>query len=285
MELKKEWFEPGPDGKSPFVREYEKTPHHTCTSKSISAAFRALLAESEAVELGIGDWVRLEAYSINSMPDWVGKEARIVDFDPESCDGYVRLRADGIACEFGWKHTALTLVRRAGEVDGKQEENRNGLKWFDVHLLHAQLHARNDEIVGLRAEVERWKSIADAHEQNYNMMLKRIDEVAAERDALQARVDGGVRVWSIDSKDWHVERCLADNHSATLLIDHIADPGKMVDERKGKADRRMTHAFHYYKPSRRKYIGHTQYQSNTVEWARYNDRRRTAGTIADRKGN
>jgi len=43
----------------------------------------------------------------------------------------------------------------------------------------------------LQKEVEIWKSRADAHEQNYLHMLKRIDEVVAERD-----------LWKLEAKRW-----------------------------------------------------------------------------------
>ena len=43
----------------------------------------------------------------------------------------------------------------------------------------------------LQKEVEIWKSRADAHEQNYLHMLKRIDEIIEERD-----------LWKEEAKRW-----------------------------------------------------------------------------------
>jgi len=43
----------------------------------------------------------------------------------------------------------------------------------------------------LQKEVDIWKSIADAHEQNYLHMLKRIDEIIEERD-----------LWKEEAKRW-----------------------------------------------------------------------------------
>lgn len=336
--MKKEWFEPGPDGVSPFEREYR---NHSVTPVGyrISAAFRALLAESDAYEqpaLQVGDVVRLERYESNPNGlSWFESEAHLIGTEKEITHIY----ADGTAwlsVGTSWPVSACTLVRRAGDVDKDDE----------IARLQSELHARNDEIVGLRAELEnvtatmslfqgmrdqsreyaeQYQSERDAaraeverlksecsEQQRYVLDLEsaitrketriKVLEVAndsltqyssnltAERDALQARVDGGVRVWSIDSKDWHVERCLADNHSATLLIDHIADPGKMVDERVGKADRRETSYTKAFgsggwikrdDKGRQGIIG----CFGDVAHARSNDRRKTLGTIKDRKGN
>lgn len=52
--MNKEWFEPGPDGVSPFEREMQKEWRTTNIPKGISAAFRALLA-AEVPALQVGD--------------------------------------------------------------------------------------------------------------------------------------------------------------------------------------------------------------------------------------
>lgn len=75
----------------------------------------------------------------------------------------------------------VTLIRRARETVP-----------VDNHAEIARLTAERD---AARAEVKRWKWIADAHEQGYKAMWRLIDEVAAERDALQSRIDGGVRMF------------------------------------------------------------------------------------------
>ena len=47
-----------------------------------------------------------------------------------------------------------------------------------------------DIIDDLKRERDVWKSRADAHEQNYLAMLKRIDEVVKERDEALEQLDG-----------------------------------------------------------------------------------------------
>lgn len=207
-ELKREWFEPGPDGESPFEREYyNHRGSGTIAGNAISAAFRALLAGEEATEppaLRVGDVVRLE-----DVPDatWmkhnlsvighIGKIYRIDSYNGEE------IRA-AIEPDYYWPVSALTLVRRAGEA------------------VPVDKDAKDAEIAELRAEVERWKSIADA---------------------LRARIAAGVRVCRFPSmkKSWseNLSSFPESCERGIILIDarpidqpdHIADPGKMVDER------------------------------------------------------
>lgn len=58
-ELNKEWFEPGPDGKSTFGQEFAKNSRHAgSVGECLSAAFRALgmyqaqKIENALIELG-----------------------------------------------------------------------------------------------------------------------------------------------------------------------------------------------------------------------------------------
>lgn len=127
----------------------------------------------------------------------------------------------------------------------------------EVERLQGELRHCNHMNRDLTAEVDRWKSRADAHEQNYNAMLRRVDEVAAERDDLQARID--------------------------------QPDAAMVDERKGKADRReigcdasLESRLAIGRDHTRVYVDNIDC-NGTVKCARSNDRRRTTGTIADRK--
>lgn len=73
MELKKEWFEPGPDGKSPFTKLYRKSMDSgLLVSESIAAAFRALLeleqpAPVELSALVAADVIDKHAYEIHRL--------------------------------------------------------------------------------------------------------------------------------------------------------------------------------------------------------------------------
>lgn len=217
--MKKEWFEPGPDGVSPFEREYLNSDGNALTITRISAAFRALLA-GEAVPV-----------------DADAKDAEIAEL-----------------------RESLERSRLALNTTRQQRD---------------QFWSQRD---AARAELERWKSRADAHEQNYKAMLRRVDEVVAERDALQARVDAGVRVWG----SWSVfavfggesSRDSSDTHTA-LLID--ARPIADADERKGERRKVI--------PARIRRDGFDYSMDYDTPWMtnrRKYDRRRTAGTIADR---
>lgn len=147
--MKKEWFEPGSDGESPFVRKYNASPG--TAGEAIAAAFRALLAEDESV----GNVVPVPEIVTPAVAECIRtKDAEIA-----------RLTAERDEARDGLDRTKLAL--------NTTREQRN------------KFWSQRD---AARAEVDRWKSRADAHEQNYNAMLRRVDEVAAERDDLQARM-------------------------------------------------------------------------------------------------
>ena len=62
---------------------------------------------------------------------------------------------------------------------------------FEIWKSFAQAHEENyNQILG-RIEVEIWKSRAQAHEENYNQMLGRIDELSAEN-----------KLWREEAKRW-----------------------------------------------------------------------------------
>lgn len=219
------WFEPGPDGVSPFERISATVGFG---SAGTAAAFRALLAtEVKPPALQVGD---------------VDKDAEIARLTGER---------DAARAEVSARNSIIDELRAV--VDNLRS------------MCSTYISERN----ALRAEVELL-----TEQRDYNAALW--VDMKADRDALQARIDGGVRVWSIDGKDWSFIRCLSDNHSA-LLLD--ARPIAEADERKGKADRRETYLSpkHYDKRDYKITNLHA-----TIECARSNDRRRTAGTIADR---
>jgi predicted nucleic acid-binding Zn-ribbon protein len=67
----------------------------------------------------------------------------------------------------------------------------------------------------LQKDVEIWKSRADAHEQNYLQMLKRIDEIIAERDS-----------WKEEAKRWRDMYLEYDE----MLEGHINDAAERLDK-------------------------------------------------------
>lgn len=328
--MKKEWFEPGPDGVSPFVREYRKVPG-PWASTSISDAFRALIAQDAAKEppaLAVGDVVRLERYeSGRDGYEFFKSEAHLVGTEHTISKIYENVGVK-VANTY-WPLSALTLVRRAGEPalvdkcskDAEIERLTSSLNALtasydeiialndarndEIARLTHELHARNDEIVGLRAEVERLKS--EKHACNCSVQLEEMKmhyaAATARADALQARFDAGVRVYRCKNSVWwgaHFD----DYGDTALLIDArpiagemasattpsfdgtptdsthgtTLDPIAAADERKVDANRcdcssdGLCHFSH----------GQCFYDANgTLQ----DNRRRTAGTRADRKGN
>lgn len=279
------WFEPGADGKSPFSKLFRKSfDEGMLVSESISAAFRALIAQDAAQEvtppaLQVGDVVRLEAWDDGSQPP-VGHEGEIYRFD---VDGRV-----GVEPHWLWPADRLTLVRRAEEpapVDADERDHepcmvcghavcyvdsddphmecenccakystaaqsvatetqyKHQVEYKDAEIAwlttrldeyiqsHDEMLQRNDDVRaerdGARAEVERLTSVLQERTCERDEFKAQAMENGFQRDALQARIDAGVRVYSIDGKDWNVDRCLSDNHTA-LLID--AQP---IADRKG----------------------------------------------------
>lgn len=396
VHLNPAWFEPGADGESPFVSAYyAEELQNEPVGDSISAAFRALIAQDEQANirdaelfeqqvlndeppaLQVGDVVRLEAVDV--LPKgfaWVdamlnGSTQTVIGIDSEKDSVFVD--DNGPFC---WPRSALTLVRRAGEpapveaaglihdrkiaeeqVEAKDAELRESLDRTKLALnttrqQRDQFWSQRD---AARAEVERLKNEC-SDQQSYVLDLEsaiarkdtriKVLEVAndsltqyssnltAERDALQARFDAGVRVFHgkyIDSNQPVPQEMLtgillepqplADTQGTTtnvtvndlqkrqfegMLIksdattpafdgtptdiihgttldqsDHIVEPNKMVDERKG--ERRQT-----------QFIGHVSETTGERIYPRDGEgyqpasrtfpvnRRRTAGTIADR---
>jgi hypothetical protein len=57
-------------------------------------------------------------------------------------------------------------------------------------------------------EVEVWKSLAQAHEENYNQMLKRVDELVAEN-----------KLWQQEANRWRDMYCEYDEMLDTDILD------------------------------------------------------------------
>ena len=260
--MKKEWFEPGPDGESPFEREYyNHRESGTIAGNAIAAAFRALLAgeeqqnildaelfEQQAINdsppahkppaLQVGDVVRLERYEnwregvpwINcSDHPRIGKECAITGIAEAG-----RLLVDDTI----WPRSAVTLIRRGGEaapVDADAKDAEIAELRAEVERLQGELQQCNRMNRDLTAEVERWKSIADAHEQNYKAMLRRVDEVVAERDALRARkwdnLANVLRVLGpeMDRRGFSYE-CFIENLTHTDLLEAFYNAHAQGDE-------------------------------------------------------
>lgn len=147
-----------------------------------------------------------------------------------------------------------------------------------------------------RKAVER----AEAAEVKCAQLRKQRDLFWSQRDALQARIDAGVRVYFRVNPDGRpvnigTNTFGADTHTAILIDpkpiaqDHIVDANKMVDDpRTGPEDRRLTPSSSQYgcllhltgRQPTRDYVNH---DGTTVAAARSNTRRRTPGTVADRK--
>lgn len=118
--------------------------------------------------------------------------------------------------------------------------------------LRDMLIRAKSECSELLAQVEMKEAHIKGLEVANDSLTQYSRNLTAQRDALQARIDAGVRVWGKDlgNGEWswgYGEYNTIDTHTATLIdpqpADHIADAGKMVDDdRKGKADRREAYS-------------------------------------------
>lgn len=145
----------------------------------------------------------------------------------------------------------------------------------------------HDEVIELRRHLGKTMSERDSNKELYDSWyrkhLRKLEAVKAERDALQARIDAGVRVWRSDRYGWGTMESLDKTHTALLIdpqpADHIADAGKMVDDdRKNDTDRR----FGFARGSCWR-INQTDDTRGKYRTAVPNTRRCTPGTKADRK--
>lgn len=349
------WFEPGLNGKSPFSELYRKSLYNTQSlDDSISAAFRALIAQDAAQEppaLQVGDVVRLERYENNPNGlSWFESEAHLIGTEEKISiiyeDGTVWLSVGT-----SWPVSALTLVCRAGEPapadkDAEIAELRESLErsrlalnttrqqrdkfWSqrdaardDVHRLQSELHARNDEIVGLRAEVGRltaelekakeWPAQALQMRYNRDMYLAvlklicetypetedgelcdawrrllterdaaraEVERLTAERDALRARIDEGrVMYGGMYGHEHDIELWTFTHVDTDTLHGRLIDARPIAEADERKAERRVV-VPEYITEDGSDYAmaHHTPWITNK----RKSDRRRTAGTIADR---
>jgi hypothetical protein len=185
------WFEPGPDGVSPFEREMQKEWRTTNIPKGISAAFRALMS-AEPPALQVGDVVRLDACpereghaethlfvgrvdAIEKMADTWDIQAPCAWFTiPQSTTG------EGI----WWPVSALTLIRRAGEVDKDAEIAR--LKFLlDTQASDYKARCATFQLV----EEDRDRLVTESNDAAKTVKMLKADidtrnELINERDAL-----------------------------------------------------------------------------------------------------
>lgn len=110
MELRKEWFEPGPDSVSPFEREWHRTGKNDFGG-CISAAFRALLAGEDVgrtADAKDAEIARLRAEVIKQLEQQLAAErARVVALVDVIHD------ANGIAYPFKEMQDKMTFILNA----------------------------------------------------------------------------------------------------------------------------------------------------------------------------
>ena len=120
-----------------------------------------------------------------------------------------------------------------------------------IEVVQTETSRLHDEVIELRRHLGKTMSERDSNKELYDAWyrkhLRKLEAVKAERDALQARIDAGVRVWGKDlgNGEWcwsYTEYHTIDTHTAILIdpkpiADHVPDAGKMMDDdRKGEAD-------------------------------------------------
>jgi hypothetical protein len=109
-----------------------------------------------------------------------------------------------------------------------------------------------------------------------------------DRDALQAKLDAGVRVYKGKTAGWWPGQDKFDTHTAIVIdpqpiADHIVAVNEMVpDPRTGPEDRRVN-AHSLMLPGMSRSYDPAPQLDRTIEAARSNCRRRTPGTVADMK--
>lgn len=205
--MKKEWFEPGPDGVSPFERISATVGFGAAGT---AAAFRALLA-AEVPALQVGD---------------VDKDAEIAR---------LKFLLDTQASDY--KATCATAQLIESDRD-------------HIRALYTKLQDSHDALTVERLTAERDEA------------LDKLDAMTAERDALRARIEAGTVVYDGPTAWWETPGPYSKRTARLIDVQPIA-----ADERKGERRKKVSDTFH---PIRRQ---------------PFNDRRRTLGTRADRKGN
>lgn len=219
--MKKEWFEPGPDGVSRFERLSATVGFGAAGT---AAAFRMLLSEETSNDVTS---LRTEIYQLRESLE---RSRQAVNTTREQRDRFWSQR-DAARAE---------VERLTVERDSLQ-----------ACLLNEQ--AKRESI---EAELAACRQI---------------------RNALQARIDAGVRVWG-DHLVWgQLEE--HDTHTGIVIdVEKIRpDAGKMVDERTGPADRR-------YEVWDNMGDCPWEVRGDCGRWKKNQpDRRRTPGTRADRR--
>lgn len=89
--MKKEWFEPGPDGASSFDREYRSLECAEISTR-IASAFRALLAEEDAAPGELGKAVSvLEVERLTAELRACKDELMAAEIERDAADEFVKL--------------------------------------------------------------------------------------------------------------------------------------------------------------------------------------------------
>jgi hypothetical protein len=193
--------------------------------------------------------------------------------------------------------SALTLIRAAGEP----EDTHTATAWRNLETMCADLER---EVERLRVELDDLSSNDNPRRnkkvRNQRKEIKELHRilhgVIKERNALRARIDAAEQKFDawVNSGLWHwhapgfsaspiwADVCDALNYNKPIAP--IADAGDVVDERRGERRKGKERVYHsslaggkYFDGERN---GRSVYGSADM---RITDRRRTAGTRADRK--
>lgn len=169
--MKKEWFEPGPDGVSPFGREYRSLECAEISTR-IAAAFRALLAKEDAEP----DTTDYRAIAQDEAAKRASLEAEI-----DALRSEMRIYKD--------ERMAAEIERDAAEIKGE----RLAHAYLD---LHAQLAAKDRRIAALEAalgeaveSIEDWAGYAPDYFKDKHDLQGDIDRLTAIKEGRDERQD------------------------------------------------------------------------------------------------
>lgn len=218
--MKKEWFEPGADGKSPFEREYyNHRESGTIAGNAISAAFRALLAVENC------------GHTVDAKDAEIAELRAEVERLKSECSEQQRYVLD-LESAISRKETRIKVLEVANDSLTQYSSNLTA----ERDALQASLRDEQAKRASIEAELAACRE---------------------SRDALQARIDAGVRVWDKWKQEcgklwlWAFPGATASQAWSDVCdaldrqpLDHIVEPNKMVDERRRtpgtRADRRAS---------------------------------------------
>lgn len=249
--MKKEWFEPGPYGESPFVRKYNASPG--TAGEAVAAAFRALLAGEDG-----------------------GRTADAKDAkDAEIAELRESLERSRLA---------LNTTRQQRDQFWSQRDAARA----EVERLKNECSDQQSYVLDLESAIARKDTRIKVLEVANDSLTQYSSILTAERDALRARIDAGVRAWEKWKQQcgslwlWAFPGATASQAWSdvcdALDADYVVYPiDQPVDERKGERRKVI--------PARIRRDGFDYSMDYDTPWMtnrRKYDRRRTAGTIADR---